>query len=336
MDRSPKAARPLSRMQWPSLREPSNRSGSGSLLRIRQQPRESLFFRSSILSHPLTHRHPPRTTAGVDAQSGHSSNAVGPERDRSEVNRNGWSIGIATYAGPATRSLHASPGTFGHLQVLRAKLAPSHELTLSAERGEILSILGPSGCGKTTTLRMIAGLEQPSSGRILSNRQDITAVPARARNMGMVFQNYALFPHLDVFENIAFGLKTRRHRPRHQDCTNGCKALLASVRMDGLRETTGAAIEWRATAARRSGASTGDRARGTASRRTSEQPGSCSAGRSARSNSLRHPRTQSSPPFSSPTINRKHSPLPTRLRSWKRVSAARLEHRGDVYNNPAD
>jgi iron(III) transport system ATP-binding protein len=85
-----------------------------------------------------------------------------------------------------------------------------HDLNLHVDRGEILSILGPSGCGKTTTLRMIAGLEVPTSGSILANGRDITTVPARMRNMGMVFQNYALFPHLDVFENIAFGLKTRR------------------------------------------------------------------------------------------------------------------------------
>ncbi len=83
-------------------------------------------------------------------------------------------------------------------------------LDLHVERGEILSILGPSGCGKTTTLRIIAGLEIPTSGSILSNGKDITRLPARARNMGMVFQNYALFPHLNVFENIAFGLKTRK------------------------------------------------------------------------------------------------------------------------------
>ena len=85
-----------------------------------------------------------------------------------------------------------------------------HELNLHVDRGEILSILGPSGCGKTTTLRMIAGLETPASGTIHANGRDITTLPARGRNMGMVFQNYALFPHFDVFENIAFGLKTRR------------------------------------------------------------------------------------------------------------------------------
>ena len=91
---------------------------------------------------------------------------------------------------------------FGTVQAVR-------DLSLAVERGAILSILGPSGCGKTTTLRMIAGLEIPTSGSILANQRDITRVPARDRNIGMVFQNYALFPHLDVFENVAFGLRTR-------------------------------------------------------------------------------------------------------------------------------
>lgn len=105
------------------------------------------------------------------------------------------------------------------------------DLNLHVDRGEILSILGPSGCGKTTTLRMIAGLEMPSSGSIISNGRDITRVPARLRNIGMVFQNYALFPHLDVYENVAFGLKTRKLAKPAMDIRVG-KAL-ASVRMDG-------------------------------------------------------------------------------------------------------
>ena len=86
------------------------------------------------------------------------------------------------------------------------------DLNLEVGRGEILCILGPSGCGKTTTLRMIAGLETPTSGRILANGRDLTGVPARGRNVGLVFQNYALFPHLDVFENVAFGLRARSRR----------------------------------------------------------------------------------------------------------------------------
>jgi iron(III) transport system ATP-binding protein len=83
-------------------------------------------------------------------------------------------------------------------------------LDLEVQQGEILCILGPSGCGKTTTLRMIAGLEIPSAGKILANGRDLTPIPARQRNIGLVFQNYALFPHLDVFENVAFGLRARR------------------------------------------------------------------------------------------------------------------------------
>ncbi|MDR0787241.1 MAG: ABC transporter ATP-binding protein [Gemmatimonadota bacterium] len=82
-------------------------------------------------------------------------------------------------------------------------------LSLELGRGEFLSLLGPSGCGKTTSLRMIAGFESPSSGRILVNGRDVTHVSPRKRDTGMVFQNYALFPHLDVFENVAFGLKAR-------------------------------------------------------------------------------------------------------------------------------
>jgi len=105
-----------------------------------------------------------------------------------------------------------------------------HDLNIAVDRGEILSILGPSGCGKTTTLRMIAGLEVPTSGAILANNRDITQLPARSRNIGMVFQNYALFPHLDVYENIAFGLKTRRLA--HGSIQAKVRKALASVRMD--------------------------------------------------------------------------------------------------------
>src|SRR5215217_4377516 len=75
--------------------------------------------------------------------------------------------------------------------------------------GQFLSLLGPSGCGKTTTLRMIAGFEQPTAGRIKLGERDITGLPARRRNIGMVFQSYALFPHMNAAQNVAFGLEMR-------------------------------------------------------------------------------------------------------------------------------
>jgi spermidine/putrescine transport system ATP-binding protein len=78
------------------------------------------------------------------------------------------------------------------------------------EAGEFFSLLGPSGCGKTTTLRMIAGFERPTSGQIVLDGADVAAVPPHDRNVHTVFQSYALFPHLDVFGNIAFGLRRRK------------------------------------------------------------------------------------------------------------------------------
>ena len=82
-------------------------------------------------------------------------------------------------------------------------------LSLTIRRGEFVTLLGPSGCGKTTTLRMIAGFEQPTSGTILFDGVDITTLPPHKRNINTVFQRYALFPHLNVFNNIAFGLKMK-------------------------------------------------------------------------------------------------------------------------------
>ena len=76
--------------------------------------------------------------------------------------------------------------------------------------GEFLSLLGPSGCGKTTTLNLIAGFVEPTAGRILIDSEDVTGLPAHLRGLGVVFQSYALFPHLSVFENVAFGLRERR------------------------------------------------------------------------------------------------------------------------------
>ena len=98
--------------------------------------------------------------------------------------------------------------------------------------GQVLSLLGPSGCGKTTTLRMIAGFEDPSAGRIVVKGRDVTALPARRRNIGMVFQSYALFPHLSVMENVAFGLEMREV-PR-SEIERRVARTLAVVRMESL------------------------------------------------------------------------------------------------------
>src|SRR5215218_940304 len=89
------------------------------------------------------------------------------------------------------------------------------DFNLVAEKGEFVSFLGPSGCGKTTTLRMIAGFEQPSAGTITVDGTDITHRPPNRRNVGMVFQSYALFPNMTVADNIGFGLRVRK-RPKDQ------------------------------------------------------------------------------------------------------------------------
>ncbi|WP_301123780.1 ABC transporter ATP-binding protein [Mycolicibacterium fortuitum] len=92
--------------------------------------------------------------------------------------------------------------TYGNVHALAG-------LSLSIEPGELVALLGPSGCGKTTALRILAGLEEASSGAVLVGGRDISSVPANKRDMGMVFQAYSLFPHLTVLDNVAFGLKMR-------------------------------------------------------------------------------------------------------------------------------
>ncbi|MSZ16155.1 MAG: polyamine ABC transporter ATP-binding protein [Actinobacteria bacterium] len=85
-----------------------------------------------------------------------------------------------------------------------------HEADFSIGRGEFFAMLGPSGCGKTTTLKMIAGFEEPTSGRILLEGEDVSDVPPHKRNVNTVFQQYALFPHMSVFDNIAFGPRSKK------------------------------------------------------------------------------------------------------------------------------
>jgi len=99
-------------------------------------------------------------------------------------------------------------------------------------QGECFALLGPSGCGKTTTLRVIAGLEAPEAGRVFFGDRDVTELPPERRNAAMVFQSYALFPHMTVFENVAFGLRARK-LPRTEIAPRVEEAL-ALVQLTGL------------------------------------------------------------------------------------------------------
>ena len=113
---------------------------------------------------------------------------------------------------------------YGALHVLR-------NISLSIAEGELVSLLGPSGCGKTTTLRCIAGFTHPDSGRVLFGNRDVTATLPEQRDIGMVFQSYALFPHMTVAENLGFGLEARRiPAPERR---RRCAEALSMVRLDG-------------------------------------------------------------------------------------------------------
>jgi iron(III) transport system ATP-binding protein len=92
---------------------------------------------------------------------------------------------------------------------VKGEVYAARDVSIDVAPGEFLTLLGPSGCGKTTTLRMIAGFEAPDAGRIAFGGQDVTRLPANQRGIGFVFQNYALFPHLSIFENVAYGLRVR-------------------------------------------------------------------------------------------------------------------------------
>ena len=92
---------------------------------------------------------------------------------------------------------------------VQGEVYAARDVSLTVAPGELVTLLGPSGCGKTTTLRMIAGFEIPDAGRVWIGDEDVTGLLANRRNIGFVFQNYALFPHLTVFENVAYGLRVQ-------------------------------------------------------------------------------------------------------------------------------
>jgi len=106
-------------------------------------------------------------------------------------------------------------GVSKEFRTRRDVVAAVRTMDLQIAEGEFFSLLGPSGCGKTTTMRMIAGFEDPTTGTVRLRGRDVTGVPPNKRDVNMVFQSYALFPHMNVFENVAFGLR-RRNVPRDQ------------------------------------------------------------------------------------------------------------------------
>jgi putative spermidine/putrescine transport system ATP-binding protein len=114
---------------------------------------------------------------------------------------------------------------FGNVAALKS-------LSLRVEEGELISLLGPSGCGKTTTLRCVAGFEQPDAGEILFDAQNITQLPPERRDIGMVFQNYALFPHMTVSQNLAFGLEMRK--VSQANVAERVKQALRMVQLDAM------------------------------------------------------------------------------------------------------
>src|SRR5439155_1385465 len=108
------------------------------------------------------------------------------------------------------------------------------DLSLDVETGSFFALLGPSGCGKTTTLRMIGGFEQPTEGRIYLGEREVSGLPAYKRDVNTVFQSYALFPHLSVFENVAFGL--RRRAVRGETLSGRVREMLRIVGLEGMEK----------------------------------------------------------------------------------------------------
>ena len=133
-----------------------------------------------------------------------------------------------TRQGSATVEVVGLRKNFGPVQAVDG-------VDLSVRTGEIVSLLGPSGCGKTTTLRSIAGFERPDAGEVRLEGRDITYLAPHRRALGMVFQNYALFPHMRVFDNVAFGLRMRGGRPK-SEITRRVRDMLRLVQLDGFEE----------------------------------------------------------------------------------------------------
>jgi iron(III) transport system ATP-binding protein len=127
-------------------------------------------------------------------------------------------------------------------------------VSFSIARGTLVTLLGPSGCGKTTILRLIAGLEQASEGQILIEGVDVTLLSAAERDVSMVFQSYALFPHMTVLENVCYGLRASGMRrvqavelaqaKRSTSCSGACRSPLSTSRMTNWRHWRSPIVLW--------------------------------------------------------------------------------------------
>src|ERR1700685_1303921 len=159
---------------------------------------------------------PARTTARAGARSWKSASRLSPEAD----------LGVALVASVELRGLSKRYGA--HTAV--------DDVSLTIEHGKVVCLLGPSGCGKTTTLRLIAGFLEPSAGEIRGGPRIVASpgrrVPPQRRNMSMIFQSYALWPHMTVAENVAYGLKLRK-RPRVEIAAK-VAGILATTKLASL------------------------------------------------------------------------------------------------------
>src|ERR1700728_385512 len=135
---------------------------------------------------------------------------------------------------PAPTMAKAAAVTFDGITKTFGEVKALDRVSLSIGRGEFMTLLGPSGCGKTTLLKLAAGFLAPDGGAVAIDGKCVNNVPTYKRKIGMMFQNYALFPHMSVAENIAYGLKTR-HVPRH-DIRRRLAEALALVKLTGMED----------------------------------------------------------------------------------------------------
>ncbi len=177
-----------------------------------------------------------------------------------------------------------------------------NDVSFAIGAGTLVTLLGPSGCGKTTILRMLAGLELPSSGTILIGGEDVTARAAASRDVSMVFQSYALFPHMTVLENVRYGLVVSgQARP---EADRRARTALATVGLTGLDAAAAVGALRRPAAARRRRAGAGARAVGAAVRRAAVEPRRAAAPADARGD----PRPPAAPAISPSSTSRTTSP----------------------------